>query len=72
MTIDVFTVKRLERFIEGFRAKSGQLPTLQDFENGGFERSLIDRLVREKVISQFYVTLTNGSIVKGFKISQPE
>jgi len=66
--IDPFTLKRLERFIEDFRARSGQLPTLNDFEANGFANGLIDRAERSGTIEKFYVTLTNGTIVKGFKL----
>jgi hypothetical protein len=65
--IDAFTRKRLERFIEDFR-KGGQLPTLQDFAKAGFAEELVDRAERAKMVEKFYVTLTNGTIVKGYKV----
>jgi len=69
MRLDPFTQKRLTRFIEEFRAKSGVLPTLQDLESAGFDRALVDAAVRQKVIEKFYVTLTSGTIVKGYKVT---
>ncbi len=70
--IDPFTERRLVRFVEEHRRKSGVLPTLQDFEASGFPRTQIDQAVRQKVLEQLYVTLTSGTIVKGYKVSQPD
>jgi hypothetical protein len=70
MNLDPFTQKRILRFIEDFRQKSGALPTLKDFETAGFARELIDQAVRKDLIELFYVTLTNGTIVKGYKVKQ--
>ena len=70
--IDPFTERRLIRFIEEHRRKSGVLPTLQDFEAAGFPRAQIDQAVRLKVLEQLYVTLTSGTIVKGYKVAQPD
>jgi hypothetical protein len=66
--MDVFTGKRITRFIEEFRKAGGTLPTLKDFEAAGFPKDLIDTAVRKNLIELFYVTLTNGTIVKGYKI----
>jgi hypothetical protein len=66
--LDPFTRRRLVRFIEEFRSRSGQLPTLQDLEGNGFDDDRVKSAIKEKVIEPFYVTLTNGTIVKGFKI----
>lgn len=70
--VDPFTQKRIEKFIEDFRAKTGELPTLNDFEEIGIEKSKIDAAVRDGFISEFYVTLTNGVMKKGYKIKVPE
>jgi hypothetical protein len=70
MNLDPFTSKRITRFIEDHRASSGALPTLKDFEAAGLPRELIDQAVRKDLIELFYVTLTNGTIVKGYKIKQ--
>ena len=67
MSIDLFTRKRLVRFVEDHRAKSGELPTFGDLEKAGFDRALVKDAIRQKVIEEFYLTLTNGSVVKGFK-----
>lgn len=66
--VDPFTQRRLTQFIETYRRDSGQLPTLQAFEKAGFARELVDRAERDGVIEKFYVTLTNGTIVKGYKV----
>jgi len=66
--LDPFTSRRLTRFIEDFRQSSGILPTLQDFEKAGIARELVEQAVKLQLIEQFYVTLTSGTVVKGFKI----
>lgn len=67
--LDPFTRRRLVRFIEDFRTRSGQLPTLNDLEGNGFDGERIKEALKEKVIEEFYVTLTNGTIMKGYKTS---
>lgn len=66
--IDTFTSKRITRFVEEFRARSGQLPTLQDFEKSQIPRSTVDQAVREEILEQAYVNLTNGPMVKGYRV----
>ena len=66
--IDPFTRKRIEKFIEEYRSKTGQLPTLNDFEEIGLEKSRVDDAIKDGFISEFYVTLTNGVVKKGYKI----
>lgn len=67
-SLDLFTKKRLIRFTDEFRDKTGQLPTLNDFEQAGFERELIKTATKDQVLDQVYVTLTNGTVVKGYKV----
>jgi hypothetical protein len=66
--LDPFTQRRLTQFVEQFRVRTGQLPSLQDFESAGIAREQVERAVKAKVLEQFYVTLTNGTVVKGFKV----
>ena len=66
--LDPFTARRLTRFVEEFRAKSGVLPTLQNLGENGFAKELVATACRDKVIEEFYVTLTNGTIMKGYKV----
>jgi hypothetical protein len=66
--LDPFTARRLVRFVEEFRSGQGQLPTLKDFEAGGFGREVVESAVRDRLIEKFYVTLTNGTVVKGYKV----
>ena len=66
--LDPFTQKRLLKFIEEFRSRSGVHPTLQDLGATGFDRDCVDQALRQGLIEQFYVTLTSGTVVKGFKI----
>ena len=68
--LDAFTRRRLVKFIEDFRSKSGELPTLRDFYAAGFNPELLKNAKKQNVISEFYVTLTNGTIVKGYKLVQ--
>ena len=68
--LDPFTARRRTKFIEDFRRNQGTLPTLQDFERAGMPRELVDQAVRHQVIEQFYVTLTSGTVVKGYKVRQ--
>ena len=66
--LDPFTLKRLQRFVETFRPAQGQLPTLRDFEAASFTRDQVEAAIKQGAIEELYVTLTNGTIVKGFKI----
>jgi hypothetical protein len=66
--LDPFTRRRLVRFVGEFRAKQGQLPTLQDLGREGFSGDQIKAAIKEKCIEEFYVTLTSGTIVKGYKL----
>ena len=69
--LDPFSSRRLTRFIETFRKGTGTLPALQDFEKDGFSRQLVEQAVKDGTIEQFYVTLTSGTIIKGYKIRNP-
>jgi len=66
--MDAFTAKRLTRFIGEFRQKQAQLPTLKDFAENGFSSDDVAYAEKKKLIEKFYVTLTNGAIVKGYKV----
>lgn len=66
--LDPFTLRRITRFIEEFRKAQGVLPTLKDFEASGLDRAAIDQAEREGAVEKLYVTLTNGTIVKGYKV----
>jgi hypothetical protein len=66
--MDPFTARRLTRFVQDHRQRTGQLPTLKDFEEQGVDRKTVDQAVREKVLAQFYVTLTNGTVLKGYRV----
>jgi hypothetical protein len=64
---DLFTLRRLAKFVETFRHQVGQFPALKDLEEEGYSRSLVQSAVRKKLIKEWYVTLTSGAIVKGYK-----
>lgn len=68
--LDPFTKKRLEKFIADFRAKEGVLPTLTDLAENGFDSERVKDALHDEVIVEFYVTLTNGVIRKGYKIKE--
>ncbi|OFZ19093.1 MAG: hypothetical protein A2X94_10105 [Bdellovibrionales bacterium GWB1_55_8] len=66
--LDPFSAKRLARVIQDHQARSGQLPTYQDLAAAGFSREHVKEAIRQKLIEEFFVTLTNGTIVKGFRV----
>ena len=67
MKLAPFTLRRLTRFAETFRDKKAQLPTLKDFEEGGFDKSVVAQAVKEECLVELYVNLTSGAVVKGYK-----
>ena len=67
MKPDTFTFRRLAKFCDDYRQQKGLLPTLADLEAGGFEKKLVASAVKEGWVEELYVTLTNGSVMKGFK-----
>jgi len=66
--IDPFTRKRIEKFVEDFRRSSGELPTLQDFDRAGWEKARVEDALKDGILAEFYVTLTNGVVKKAYKI----
>ncbi len=68
--MDLFTLKRLAKFVAEHRLSSGQLATYQDLEKAGFSKEEIQSAKKKKLIEEFFVTLTNGTIMKGFKATQ--
>ena len=68
--MDPFTQKRLLKWIERFRTETGELPTLAEFASVGFDKSAVEKAERLELIEQFYITLTDGSIRKGYKVKQ--
>ena len=66
--LDPFTARRLTRFVEEHRRSTGQLPTLQDFERNGLARETVDQAVREEILEQLYINLTQGPMVKGYTV----
>lgn len=68
---DPFTLRRLAKFAEDFRAQNGVLPTIKDFESRGFSKEQVDQAVRAKALVELYVTLTSGAVAKGYKVPTP-
>jgi len=66
--MDRFLQNRIVRFVQDWRQRSGELPTLQDFEASGLDRKWIDEAERLGLVEKFYVTLTSGTIKKGYKL----
>jgi hypothetical protein len=60
----------MRKFVEDFRARSGQLPTQSDFASAGFEKSHLSEALKSKLIEELYVTLTSGTTVKGYKLTE--
>lgn len=70
--LDPFTERRIVKFIGDHRTKEGSLPTLKDLDAAGFGKEIVDAAIKQNVIEKFYVTLTNGTVVKGYKLkTQP-
>lgn len=65
--MDLFTRRRVRKFVETFRQGEAQLPTLKDFEAAGFPKEQVARMVRDEILVELYVTLTTGAVVKGYK-----
>lgn len=65
---DPFTLKRIQAFVAEHRKKSGALATLKDLDAAGFSKELVEEAKKKKLIEEFYVTLTNGTVVKAFKV----
>jgi len=68
MRLDAFTLSRIRKFISDFRQTKGQLPTNRDLESAGFTADIVKSAEQQKAIEAFYVTLTTGAIVKGYKL----
>ncbi len=68
MKLDSFTLGRIRKFTKDFRETKGQLPTFSDFEANGFSHEMVKAAEQQKAIESFYVTMTNGSIVRAYKI----
>ena len=66
--MDRFLVNRIEKWVQSWRARTGELPTLQDFEAAQISKETVDQAVRVGVLEKFYVTLTSGVIKKGYKL----
>ncbi len=66
--VDPFTQRRAVKFVEEFRASTGQLPTLQDLEKTHLTKDVVELLIKDQVLEEFYVTLQSGTVVKGYKI----
>ena len=67
MALDKFTLTRLRKFASDFRHSQGQFPTQSDFEKAGFKKDGLRAAVKEKYLSEVYVNLTTGAVVKGYK-----
>jgi hypothetical protein len=65
--MDDLTRRRLLKFVESYRKQTGQLPTLKEFEMAGFHKTIVEKSIKLKVLEQFYITLTSGTIVKVYK-----
>lgn len=66
--MDAFSLKRLQKLVAEHREKTGELATVADIERAGFSAKDIAFAKKKNAIEEFYVTLTNGVIKKGFKI----
>lgn len=67
--VDPFSVKRLRKFVEDFRNQTGQYATLKDITQAQFDEATLKEALKKKAITQLYVTMTSGAVVKGYKSS---
>ena len=68
MSLDQITKRRILNFIRGFKTKTGELPTFRDLEEGRFGEDIVKQAVKDGLIEELFVTLTSGTIVKGFRV----
>lgn len=69
MKLDILTERRIAKFINDHRTKTGELPTLQDFERQGISEEILKAAVKAGLIEKRYITLTNGAIMKSYVLS---
>lgn len=67
LRMDSFSVRRLKKFVEDHRARTGQMATLKDIEEGGFDAETLKAALKQKAIRELYSTLTSGAVVKVYK-----
>jgi hypothetical protein len=65
---DPFTFHRLCRETKRYRDAHATLPTLRDLEALGFSKDVVDAAVKAGHLVELYVPMTNGALVKGYKI----
>ena len=65
---DSFTMLRLCREVLRHREAHATLPTLRDLEAAGFAKETVAAAVKAGRLVELYVPLTNGSLVKGYKV----
>jgi hypothetical protein len=65
---DPFTLHRLCREAKRHRDAHATLPTLRDFEALGFPKDVVDAAVKAGHLVELYVPMTNGALVKGYKV----
>ena len=70
--VDPFSLKRLKKFVEEFRARTGQYATQRDLESANFDGETLKAALKKKVVQELYVTMTSGAVVKVFKASEDQ
>ena len=68
MSLDQITKRRILNFIREFKTKTGELPTFRDLEEARFSDEIVKQAVKDGLIEELFVTLTSGTIVKGFRV----
>ena len=59
---------RLCREVLRHREAHATLPTLRDLEKAGFPKDVVLAAVKAGRLVELYVPMTNGAIVKGYKV----
>lgn len=65
---DSFTLARLCREVLRHREVHATLPTLRDLEKAGFAKEVVEAAVEAGRLVELYVPMTNGALVKGYKV----
>jgi hypothetical protein len=66
--MDPFSKRRLLKLIDNYRNQTGQLPVLKDLAQAGYDEAAVKEALKLGLIEEFYVTLTQGTIVKAYKV----
>ncbi len=67
---DLFTLKRLCKFIEDHRAQKALMPTLSDLDQNGFPKEVVQAALKKGLIKELYSDMNTGAVVKVYKVNR--